>query len=289
MTSKEQGTWELGGLTDLSGTLRRKVPHERWWAPAVASIHDDALVWSGVGKRIQPGRGMLEGFIALSDARSAAVLAYAKRWGPLFWSLAQCDWDRAEVGYEIPQPYVRDHDHDPDDLDHAHRDYTFESAIDGGTESLAVWRKYGRRARAALRIAAEINVGGSNGELQDWRDMTGDSGDELPDHREDALDRFCQALDWWLYLAGVRPRVSMRGPSIEFSSDGLFGALGLQLALVAVRRPGLASCSSCGRPYLPSRRLQSGRSNYCPSCGLAAARRDASARYRERQRQSLLG
>jgi len=68
-----------------------------------------------------------------------------------------------------------------------------------------------------------------------------------------------------------------------FAGDGLFAALGLRLAFVATVSRGLAMCSGCGAVFTP-RRLQAGRAAYCRACGAKAARRDASRRYRERER-----
>jgi hypothetical protein len=78
-------------------------------------------------------------------------------------------------------------------------------------------------------------------------------------------------------------RVALGTPHpLMFAGDGLFAAIGLQLALVASVSRRLAMCSGCGVVFTP-RRLQAGRAAYCRTCGAKAARRDASRRYRERE------
>jgi hypothetical protein len=49
-------------------------------------------------------------------------------------------------------------------------------------------------------------------------------------------------------------------------------------------KDGVAICLACQRSYIPDRRPDPTRRNYCPSCGRRAAVRDASRAYRERKR-----
>lgn len=285
MTS-DQVRWELGGLVDPRGGLGRILPTERLRAPAAAQVVADALVWNGFGRSIAPDRHMLEAFVNLADRPAASVLRYALKWGPLFTTLCQCDWDAAAVDHDLPDDYLRVHDHDPDSQ-HACRWYLFEQPILGGREPLSAWRMYARRARGLLRIAAALNSGSGTGDRADWDDAgqpyDPDGGYDLEDPN-DAQLLLSQQLDWWLYISGCRPIVVLGAPhALMLEGDGLFAALGLQLAFVASVSRGLAICSGCGTVFTP-RRLQTGRAAYCRRCGVRAARRDAARRYRERQR-----
>ncbi len=67
---------------------------------------------------------------------------------------------------------------------------------------------------------------------------------------------------------------------VRLGGYGLYGALAIQLMFNVCRTDGLAVCTSCGTPYLPSRKPRRDRNSYCAECGRKAAVRDAAARYR---------
>jgi hypothetical protein len=229
---------------------------------------------------------MLEAFVDLADRPASHILRYAMKWGPLFTTLCQCDWDAAVVGYEFPNDYVRVHVHDPE-TEHTCRWYLFDQPIWGGVEPLSTWRKYSRQARGLLRIAAALNSDSGTGDRNDWDDVFQplDLGDgyDVKDPK-DARFLLSQQLDWGLYISGCRPTVALGTPHpLMFAGDGLFAAISLQLAFVTSVSRGLAICAGCGVVFTP-RRLQAGRAAYCRACGAKAARRDASRRYRERER-----
>jgi predicted RNA-binding Zn-ribbon protein involved in translation (DUF1610 family) len=56
----------------------------------------------------------------------------------------------------------------------------------------------------------------------------------------------------------------------------------IELIIAIADKDGFAVCSSCHRAYIPQRRPDPTRRNYCPACGRLAAMRDASRDYRER-------
>jgi DNA-directed RNA polymerase subunit RPC12/RpoP len=299
MMGSDRAKWELGGLVDANGRLGRALPSGRLLVPAKVQLTDGHLEWEGYAKSTVASVTMLEQFLVLAEGPDEQILRFARRWGPMFNSLAQCDWDEAARDYEMPAGYKRTHYHDPDRSGtFSCRWYLFEGGIDGGRESLRIWRKYARRARGMLRIAAALNGGNSHsptGDRYDWQCVL-----EVEEHPESTIDdggydwrdpadaRFLlsQQLDWWLYLAGCRPSLVLGSSSpIALDGDGLFGAIGLQLAFAASLSRGLALCATCGTAFSP-RRLQAGRAAYCRSCGPKAARREASRRYRERQRSA---
>jgi hypothetical protein len=91
-------------------------------------------------------------------------------------------------------------------------------------------------------------------------------------------------LNHWLKLAGVRPRLECGAgnPQMQLGGDGLIGALAVQLFLACLQTGGLALCASCDTPFVPAgRRRRKDLNAYCSECGLKAAMRDASARYRK--------
>lgn len=77
------------------------------------------------------------------------------------------------------------------------------------------------------------------------------------------------AVQWWLNVAGVHPAFHWdeQGPRVAFGY-GTFGALALQLMRAVSAAHALSVCSGCGDTYIrPNRAPQSGRPNYCPTCG----------------------
>jgi len=299
MTEPDRAKWELGGLVDAKGRLGRALPSGRLLIPAKVEITDGHLVWEDGPRTAVPNVAMLEQFVVLAEGPDERILRFVKRWGPLFDTLAQCDWDEASRDWSMPDGYKRTHYHDPDRTDpFACRWYLFDQGIEGGRESLQIWRKYSRRARGFLRIAAALNGGNphsATGDRYDWQCVLEDEGrpSSTMDNMgydwkdpEDARFLLSQHLDWWVYLAGCRPSLALGSSQpITLQGDGLFGAIGLQLCFVASVSRGLALCATCGTAFSP-RRLQAGRAAYCRSCGPKAARREASRRYRERQRSA---
>lgn len=96
-----------------------------------------------------------------------------------------------------------------------------------------------------------------------------------------------EVVDEWMALAGVRLRFGWPydPPTIRLvdQSEGLLGFIATQIALVLSTPHGLALCSSCGRPYSPSRKPATGRAHYCPACGTRAKNRLAKQRQRARR------
>ena len=96
-----------------------------------------------------------------------------------------------------------------------------------------------------------------------------------------------EVLNYWLELAGVLPRLDWSGtkPVVQLGGRGLIGAVAVQLLFDCSRTDGLVVCTSCGTPFLPGpRRPRRDRNIYCSDCGIKAATRDASARYRQTER-----
>jgi len=94
-------------------------------------------------------------------------------------------------------------------------------------------------------------------------------------------------LEGWLARTGVQPAMYADGDrlSVRLDGYGLFGALAIQLLFNVCRTDGLAVCTSCGTPYVPSPKPRADRNAYCRECGRRAAIRDAAARYRRNRRR----
>jgi hypothetical protein len=105
-------------------------------------------------------------------------------------------------------------------------------------------------------------------------------------------EALASVVNLFVSASGVRPvlRLSDRlRAQVGFASPTAFGADLSLLAAVAVlllhRVAGtnaMAVCSGCGQFFLPSRRRAASRDAYCTACGVRAARRAATARYRAR-------
>jgi DNA-directed RNA polymerase subunit RPC12/RpoP len=95
-------------------------------------------------------------------------------------------------------------------------------------------------------------------------------------------------LDDWLVIAPLQVGCAVeRGRLIPRlrpvnTLSALSAVLAAQTLFAASRSSGLTTCFNCGRLYLPSRRIEEGRRNYCPDCGRKAAVRDAQARFRKK-------
>ncbi len=93
----------------------------------------------------------------------------------------------------------------------------------------------------------------------------------------------------WLAIGAVRPAIawgrSGQGddPTMALGVSTLFGGLVLQLLLAIAGQAGIAMCSACGQPFVPHRRLPSGRfaeppRAYCPGCRAKHAPQNAAAK-----------
>lgn len=105
-------------------------------------------------------------------------------------------------------------------------------------------------------------------------------------------------INGWIRMSGTVPwldwdpklqvwRIDLIPSGYAFSSGltlGLLGALSIRLMLVAADSEGFALCTSCHQSYVPNRRPDPTRRNYCQTCGNKAAWRDAARDSRARQR-----
>lgn len=223
--------------------------------------------------RIRPGAGMLEEFVRLWDRDDDAVASYAATWG----LLGLCEHGRGARHGELPG--------EPD---------TAQRCRPASRESILRWRQLSLAASEILTAAAELHQGRKPAferaypaHLLHGPDAPRAASVPPPWMAKGlvgaAIGVFLQdggcstALRWGL------PKNSTAGPQFTVMPHSLLAAVGVQLALAIARTDGLAFCSACGRAYPPKRRPQAGRRNYCPDCGVQAARRDAARDFAARR------
>jgi hypothetical protein len=277
--------WSLSGLIRDRGELRRLLEGGGEYPPAYVRIENDMLYYGYRDHQGQPappgvrhGSGLLEGFVKLADAPATAIAAYARRWGVLEICPAHrrpgAAWHHTKDGQPACRP------------------------MGWGTElyePIARWRDCSRYLRTLLNVVAAVHMG-TLGRPEDWDLLC--TTDLVPAGKPPVWDKFdlkgaCFRLSWiilkWVELVHLMPYLDWTDPqhaAVRLSGwGGLTGALALELLFITARTDGLAICSACGTPYVPSRRPRKGEHPYCPDCGRRAAVRDAAKRYRLKAKQ----
>jgi hypothetical protein len=265
------------------GAFFRPLLPGRWQVPIDVTLVDGCLLWSWPTHDVSPDSTLLPRFAALANATDDQVLAFAQRWGVL----EICGHGRPSSHSEA--------DRQPD--------LCFPRPVDEQlttfSEPVDAWRALAREVRGIVKVAAALHAG-RRATVADWADIagatiaaqvehlveTGGDADRGPARlgQEVNFDRrvLTGVVEMWLREGAVRPHVQWgkRTPGVELAGWGLFGALAVQLLQVVSRIDGLITCSGCGKAYLPKRRPNPNRDHYCPDCGVKAAWRKASRRYR---------
>jgi hypothetical protein len=259
--------WQIGGLTmGDSGSLDRPIHTGGWSVPGHVEVHDGVLSWQASRPRlVQHGDGLLDDFLALSNASDEHIETYAGKWGVLHFGGS---WAPTE-----------------------------------GEEEVVEWRALAHHFKTLVTIAARVHSG-SRVSPSEWAELGGASFVEVgPDRlilqlsQAESLTpsfnepRSCisSLLTVWLRRSNIKLSFTwstkVERPIIQLAPNSLVGALVLAVAFAVARTDGLAMCSECGTPFVPKRRPARGREAFCPSCGVKAARRAAQRRYRERRRE----
>jgi hypothetical protein len=105
-----------------------------------------------------------------------------------------------------------------------------------------------------------------------------------------ARSEFQSFMGYLIEVVNIRPRFSWKydGWQLEWGTrhaGNLAAVLLLQLLPVMADVDGFAICSACHLSYIPPRRPDPTRNNYCERCGRAAAVRDAKRRQRAKERE----
>lgn len=223
------------------------------------------------------GRGVLDEFIKLAECNDSEILNYARTWGVL--ELCR---------HHLPYLHGSPHEHlrlPPPGATFTSRQQTTSKCFPLGTEPVEVWRFFSRQAKALLRIAANLQQE-TPGESDDWSLVLRDRvfpKQQVESHRACWAD----AVESWMTLGDVRPRIDLMNHMITWGRTDLLGELAVQLALVGVRADGQVHCSICGRGYAPRKQIVRGGVHYCPDprCQKVATALRA-ARYRGSKSES---
>ncbi len=263
------------GYGESATGLDRTLGTAPWVVPPDIGLNatGELLVWrwgAPAERRQLPGHGLLDDFVRLADAEPERILVYARHWG-VFW---------------LPRRHMR-LDRRPERLLAQEEAWRQQEAREWASEPLTLWRSYSRQARAILTIAAVLANGRPEEEEALWEESWAvlEAAGGWP--ATDPHAALAQAIDDWLKLGDVRPRVRYidGAPRLRLRPSGLLGALGLALSAAISRAQGVDICRGCSQPYTPERKPVATRRNYCPACRAAKvplrdAKRDQRARNR---------
>lgn len=273
---------ELGGI-ETDRFMQAGVSH----VPEHMELTEDAIVWAGPFRDVRPRPGLLEDFLQLDDtnkeldeSKKTKIFRYAQRWGVLGicqHHLPACHNHQpfgAQWGLEACEPLPA------------------ERGEFWHTDPLEYWQSFSRLFRSLRDLGAQVNQG-KVGDDSQWR-LVHTVREEDPPWKNIREAR--TVLSWKLQdlldIGQVRPHVKWDSRKQQWqiemavhSVPNLFGLLSLSLVLSICQRE-LAICSSCQQPYIPARRPNPTRRNYCQRCGNAAAQRDAARDYRLRSKEA---
>jgi len=292
--------WDLGGLTDIDGNLGKPVPSGQVLVPGKIELDGEAIRWElgGPARCQEISRSTLNEFVKLWDLDSAAILRFAKKWGVL---AIQTLGEKESLRYR-----------------------PCGESMTEGSDPIAAWKYFSRRAYAVLNIVAALRQD-KLGDLADWGVIA--VIDNTREAYKAALEQHKYGMGWYLFPKPTRNRSlveqgrhmvaaevgtwlttwregRMRGIS-DFSVEWnpqrgrwqlqidyhgfLFAALALQLALSVAGAESLYTCSGCGAPYVREiKRPKPGTANYCPKCSEeGVAQRRAVDAYREKKAEAV--
>jgi hypothetical protein len=242
----------------------------------IIQTNGPSIAWRGGSVReVAPGGPLLDQFVQLREAPDEELLKFARRWG----TLGLCE-------HGLPRFHPRHGWCDGLRL----RSHT-RSGAGVFIEPLAGWRQVADAFRSTLNLGAEINQGRLGSE-DDWKRAMPNATFEKPPKTDAARALLMVVVNGWLSSADVRPEFGWGNGEWQIrlkASDGptgLSGHLALGLALAVAKKDGLVICSSCHGSYMPNRRPNPHRRNYCPKCGCRAAWRDAARARRQRSRET---
>jgi hypothetical protein len=292
---EDRDKWLEAGLTDENDSLDRSVGSRFWHATDSVELDSKKIrlilplmpgrAWppARIIRLVGPGRDMLAKFVKLAEAPPEAILNYARTWG----MLGVCERHNLPSAHNPPPFIVR-----PLAVG-VSSDWCQPqwSNDEGFRESVETWQGFSRLMRALLNIASDLHLNRqtcrgdwhsafteSPGhlvlllnelEIENWRFAR-----EYPDMWKEPSETQWQVVERIVNLmlewGNVRPifQVTKGTPSIKLGSEGLFGALVVQLMFAISRMDGFAICTACGEPYPPKRRPRIDQRNYCsrPQC-----------------------
>jgi hypothetical protein len=270
--------------------LERPLAMDGLWVPADVRVVGDWLHWRHVAppcvfRMVTPGPGLLEDFVRLADAPPERIERYARRWGVL----SICQHGLLSHGPDAGPA-------DQTGLGNECRPLGWPAAP---REPLEAWRHCARALQAILSLAARLGRG-ELGRPEDWQALFPAEPTVPWWRRSVSSEKSFLALTFttqFLDVAQVRPvwLWSEKTPGIRLRSNGLYGALIMQVLLAISRTEGLAVCSGCGFPYAPSRQPRGDQRCYCGDCRRRkiplrdAARAYRASRAKEKNAEAVSG
>jgi hypothetical protein len=211
-------------------------------------------------REVRPTRNLLSSFCALTfdsldrpgyvESNSERVMRFASAYGPLGLCKAHClPASHTGTGSSLCPINIKRH-----------------RALSVVREPWAGWNRYSRLAAAIVGLL----VAGGPADVQALRAITG---------RDDPREVILTWLNWCRINFWLDENMRLD----FYTVPSLFGYLGIQLALVAAGRRGVAVCAGCVEFFSPKRQPTPGRRSYCTkkTCQLA--------RWRDAQRDHRAG
>jgi hypothetical protein len=287
MTELER--WDWVSLGDNEGRVDRPAAVLTWLAAPEVELDGKWLLFRYPTRILRPGRrglqyrkvkaavGLLTEFVALDEAPAERILDYARRHGRFGFCKHGDASHRLRIEGCAAAVCIT---------------HSGQTAV---RESLQWWRSLAGHARALLNAAAQLCKGRIDDlTLARLNPQLFFSASRLRAARRDPASFVAYGMELWLRFFQVRPRVSYNPRRKRFDiriggAPPLPGALALQIMLTVTRSAGVAVCSSCGKPFAPSRRPNSNRNAYCKACGIRAAWRAAQTHRRARTLRGRAG
>ena len=263
---------QLAGIEELRHGVDHPFPYGFWDAANRVEIVDDGatmlvahMTFEEPERRlVTADDSMLERFLKLETAPVEVIRDFVVRYGPLYICEHKMPNSHSRVRKFLPRSSTERV------CDALTRDGDFEEPVE-------VWRHFSGRAKAILAMGAELHQN---------RPATADHWNRLPHVDSDDYSRewvtepsgkvdlnkrlLADELNGWMEGGGVTPVLDWETPGaplLRFRPEGLFGAIGLQLATRLGRIAPTAVCSACGNYYERlGRAPKRGQHNYCPGC-----------------------
>lgn len=205
------------------------------------------------------------------------VSVFASRWGPLFLSPTyQGDnWTLLPPTYAKP-PEPRVLDPEGRELESYMIDYPNErKGRWPACEPITAFYVHAKEVKTALDIGASL-LREEPSPNAVWTGIGFSDSEFLDIHkRQELLEAQTRALTGLVCARITVPEsVHLRlkwdtpgNPKLEFTTGfGFLSVLWVQVAQVLAGQRAMYTCAACGRPFIRSRRIPSGRRAYCPNC-----------------------
>jgi len=272
----DEGT-PLASLADPETLLlERPLPLAKLVVPAEVRLEGERLVYPWLwgrrkAKEVEPGHGLLTGFIELDKAPGSRIAAYARRWGVLGVCAAH-DWPFLHDGICLPRRV---------------RELPFEKWAQWECwEPLGAWRKLAQEAASLMRVADSLHrnqmPSDEDSQVLAFWTRHRDRGRTI-EARSRAL---AGTLNMWLARGDARPGLlwEAAGPRLVLGALSLQGFIALEMMAVIAGAKGFSFCAACSR-LVSATNYSSPRRQFCEKCRKAnQSKNRAAVDFRRRQR-----